>query len=224
MFIQRSSTFRLLVWGLSNMAFQPVPDTARVAVIHSNGALPDQIVNVFYFRRAGQWSLPEIEDLAVAFRDLWIQNILPEIASQTLLRRIEVRGERAQVDVSYQLPVTPAVPGGRGGDPLPPQIAFCVTHLTGLTGRSRRGRTYFGMFTEANVSNGFLEQTLVNNLVNGLFAIRSALQNDGWTHVVVSRFENKQRLPVANTYPVVGYRAYDGVLDTQRRRAIGRGS
>jgi len=206
------------------MAFQPVPDVARVAVIHSNGSLPDQIVNVFYFRRTGQWGLPEIEDLATVFRTLWVQNILPEISNQTLLRRIEVRGERAQVDVSYQLPVVPAVPGGRGGQPLPPQIALCITHLTGLTGRSRRGRTYFGMFSEENSVNGFLEQALVDGLVNGLNTIRTNLADEGWIHVVVSRVENKQRLPVAATYPVIGYRAYDGVLDTQRRRAIGRGS
>jgi len=206
------------------MAFQPVPDTARIAVVHSNGALPDQIVNVFYVRRSGQWGLPEIEDLAVVMRDLWVQNILPSLSSQTLLRRIEVRGERAQTDVSYQLPVIPAVSGGRGDQPVPPQVAFCVTHLTGLTGRSRRGRTYFGILSEADVANGYLAQTAIDNLVNGLFAIRAALANEQWLHVVVSRIENKQRLPVAVTYPVIGYRAYDGILDTQRRRAIGRGS
>jgi len=206
------------------MAFQPVPDVARVAVVHSNGSLPDQIVNVFYFRRSGQWGLPDIEQLADTFRALWVQNILPQISSQTRLRRVEVRGERAQVDVSYQLPVVPSVAGGRGGDPLPPQVAFCVTHLTGLTGRSRRGRTYFGMFSEENVSNGFLQQQLVDGLVNGLNAIRTNLSSGGWVHVVVSRVENKQRLPVANTYEVIGYRAFDGVVDTQRRRAIGRGS
>jgi len=206
------------------MAFQPVPDTARVAVVHSNGSLPDQIVNVFYFRRTGQWGLPEIEDLASAFRTLWVQNIMNQLSTQTLLRRVEVRGERAQVDVSYQLPIVPAIGGTRGGDPLPPQISFCVTHLTGLTGRSRRGRTYFGMFSELNASNGFLEQALVDGLVNGLNTIRTSLADEGWIHVVVSRVENRQRLPVANTYAVIGYRAFDGVLDTQRRRAIGRGS
>jgi len=206
------------------MAFQSVPDVARVAVVHSNGALPDQIVNVFYFRRSGQWGLPDIEQLADAFRTLWVQNIMNQLSTQTLLRRIEVRGERAQVDVSYQLPVVPAVGGTRGGDPLPPQIALCVTHLTGLTGRSRRGRTYFGMFSEQNASNGFLDQTLVNGLVSGLGTIRTNLADQGWIHVVVSRVENRQRLPVAATYNVIGYRAYDGVFDTQRRRAIGRGS
>jgi len=206
------------------MAFQPVPDVARVAVIHSNGSLPDQIVNVFYFRRSGQWGLPEIEDLAAVFRTLWVQNIMPHLSEQTLLRRIEVRGERAQVDVSYQLAIVPVVSGGRGGDPLPPQVAFCVTHLTGLTGRSRRGRTYFGILSEVFASNGFLSQIIIDGLLNGLNAIRTNLANEGWVHVVVSRIENRQRLPVANTYAVIGYRAYDGVLDTQRRRAIGRGS
>jgi len=80
------------------------------------------------------------------------------------------------------------------------------------------------MFSEENVSNGFLQQQLVDGLVNGLNAIRTNLSSGGWVHVVVSRVENKQRLPVANTYEVIGYRAFDGVVDTQRRRAIGRGS
>jgi len=206
------------------MAFQPVPDVARVAIIHSNGSLPDQIVNVFYFRRTGQWGLPDIEQLADTFKTLWANNIMPSLASQTQLRRVEVRGERAQVDVSYQLAVVPVIAGGDNSDPLPPQVAFCITHITGLTGRSRRGRTYFGMFGEGSVSNGFLSQQRINALLNGLGNIRTTLADAGWVHVVVSRVENRQRLPVAATYPVIGYRSYDGVVDTQRRRAIGRGS
>jgi hypothetical protein len=45
----------------------------------------------------------------------------------------------------------------------------------------------------------------------------------GWEHVVVSRVFNKVRRAEGVTIPVVGYRYYDLVLDTQRSRQRGRG-
>jgi hypothetical protein len=54
--------------------------------------------------------------------------------------------------------------------------------------------------------------------------VRTVMANAGWTHVVVSRVRNKTRLPVAVTVPVIGYKYTDRVVDTQRRRQVGRGS
>jgi len=41
---------------------------------------------------------------------------------------------------------------------------------------------------------------------------------------VVSRVRNKVRLPVAVTVDVIGYKYTDQIVDTQRRRQVGRGS
>jgi hypothetical protein len=96
--------------------------------------------------------------------------------------------------------------------------------LTGLVGRSNRGRTYFGYIAEADNNNGLLAVARANGLRNGLSAVRTLMANAGWTHVVVSRVRNKTRLNVAVTVPVIGYKYTDLIIDTQRRRRLNLGS
>lgn len=205
------------------MAFQPVPDVARFAVVMDDSAA-DQFVNVFYFRRTGQWGLPELVQGATALAQVWTNDVLPLLMRFTRFVRVEARGERSQTDVSYQLvPANPPV-SNRAGDGLPYHVAFCVTHLTGLTGRYNRGRTYFGPLSENDQNFGLLAAGVANGFVAALNSIRSQMANQGWEHVVVSRVFNKARRTEGVATTVIGYRYYDLVLDTQRSRQRGRGT
>ena len=205
------------------MAFQPVPNVARFAVVMDDSAA-DQFVNVFYFRRTGQWGLPELEQGATALAQVWINDVLPLLMRFTRFVRVEARGERSQTDVSYQLvPANPPV-SNRSGDGLPYHVAFCVTHLTGLTGRYNRGRTYFGPLSENDQNFGILAVGVANAFVASLNSIRSQMANQGWEHVVVSRVFNRARRTEGVATTVIGYRYYDLVLDTQRSRQRGRGT
>jgi len=205
------------------MAFQPVPDVARFAVVMDDSAA-DQFVNVFYFRRSGPWGRPELEQGAATLATVWINDVLPLLMRFTRFIRIEARGERSQTDVSYQfVPASPPV-SNRAGDGLPYSVAFCVTHLTGLTGRYNRGRTYFGPLSENDQNFNLLNASVANAFVGALNTVRSQMANQGWEHVVVSRFFNKVRRAEGVATPVIGYRYYDLVLDTQRSRQRGRGS
>jgi len=205
------------------MAFQPVPDTARFAVVHQSG-VGDSVVNVLYFRRSGSWGLQELQEAAEELSTIWVSAVMPSLSVETSLRRIQSRGERVQDDVSFEYVLSTPVAGGRSGQAVPFQCAFCVTHLTGLAGRSNRGRTYFGYLAEADNNNGLLDVGIANALRNALSSIRTVMDNLGWTHVVVSRVRNKTRLPVAATTPVIGYKYTDLIIDTQRRRRLNLGS
>jgi hypothetical protein len=183
----------------------------------------DLFVNVLYFRRTGSWGLPELQAGATTLATAWVNDVLPLLMQFTRFIRVEARGERAQTDVSFQLvPATPPV-STRAGDGLPYHVAFCVTHLTGFTGRANRGRTYFGPLSEGDQQYSLLNQSVANAFVASLESIRSLMAAQGWEHVVVSRFLNKVRRAQGATIPVIGYRYYDLVLDTQRRRQRGRG-
>lgn len=205
------------------MAFQPVPRTAKFAIVHS---IPpgDEIVNVLYFTRVGDWGVPDLAQACTALAQAWINDVMIHLSESMRFIRIESRGERAQNDVSFEFVLPSPVQGGRGGDWLPPQVAFCVTHLTGFTGRSNRGRTYFGVLSEADVSGGFIAVARANGLRSGLESVRNIMSNLGWFHVVVSRVRNRVRLQEAITTEVIGYKYTDLIVDTQRRRAVGRGS
>lgn len=199
------------------MAFQPVPDTARFAVVHDDTASLIAI-NVLYFRNTTQWGLPELIQACNTLKDAWVAQVLPLMTIGGRLLRVEARGERAQTDVSYQLALTPAPVGSINSDSLPHQCAFCVTHLSGFTGRSARGRTYFGYIPESNQSSGLLPASVVAQYIGALDYIRTQMDAIGWKHVIVSRFSNKTKRPVAETLEVIGYRARDNEIDTQRRR------
>jgi len=205
------------------MTFQPVPNVARFALVHKSG-LGEDIINVLYFRRTGTWSLPDLQNAAQELALVWVNDVMPHLNQATRFVRVQARGERVQDDVSFELVLPAPALGQRGGEALPPQCAFCITHLTGLIGRFNRGRTYFGILSEEDASGGFFSEVRAIGLRNGLVSVRNIMGNAGWEHVVVSRVRNRARLPVAITVPVIGYRYTDLIIDTQRRRQVGRGS
>jgi len=205
------------------MAFQPVPDTARFALVHQSG-VGDAVVNVLYFSRTGQWGLPELQAAAQALATVWVNDVMIHLSAETRFQRVQVRGERGQNDVAFEYVLPSPVTGSRPEVSVPFQCAFCVTHLTGLAGRSNRGRTYFGYISEADNNNGLLATARANGLRDGLVSVRNVMANIGWTHVVVSRVRNRVRLPVAVTVPVIGYKYTDLIIDTQRRRRLNLGA
>ena len=203
------------------MAFVPVPETAKVAVVHSRAG--ETMVNVFYFRRAGSWGITELQQLANTVRNSWIAAPMSFLNQSVQFLRVEARGMRAQADITTTAIPASAVFGGNTNPPLPGNVAFCVTHVTGLTGRSNRGRTYFGGISQPQVSGDTLLQQTADSFVNALEALRQAADNEGWTHVVVSLYNNRQPRTTGVTIPVTGYRYADRTLDSQRRRLRGRG-
>jgi hypothetical protein len=205
------------------MAFQPVPDTARFAIVHQSST-GDDVINVLYFRRQGAWGLQELSAAAQTLATVWTNDVMPHLSFGTYLHRVQARGERVVDDVSFEFALSSPVAGGRTGDPLPYQCSFCVTHLTGLVGRYNRGRTYFGYLSEIDVGSGLISVARANGLRDGLGSVRNIMSNSGWTHVVVSRVRNRVRLPTAVTVDVIGYKYTDLLVDTQRRRVLGRGS
>lgn len=199
------------------MTFQPVPDTARFALVH-DGTDALLAINVLYFKNTTQWGLPELITACNTLKDAWVAQVMPLMVQGARFLRVEARGERAQTDVSYQLALNPPAGGQINSDSLPFQCAFCVTHLSGFTGRSARGRTYFPYVAETNQNAGILNPGVADQYVGALDYIRTQMDAIGWQHVIVSRYANKQKRATAETLAVIGYRARDTEIDTQRRR------
>lgn len=173
------------------MQFQPVPSTAKVAVITSNGI--STFVNTFHFRNPNQWGLSDLESLLQVVAASWVNDFMTSISSAIVFLRTEGRGLRAQTDVAAEFVLPTPVSGSRPGDPLPSNVSFAVTHLTGFSGRSYRGRTFFAGLSESDVSGDLLSVGRADAFKNALGSLLNLTALAGWTMVVVSRFENKVR-------------------------------
>jgi len=109
-------------------------------------------------------------------------------------------------------------PGTAAGELDPANAALVISWKTGFVGRSYRGRTYHGGFTE-NQSQG---STALSSLVTGVGALASALLIYAGTgavpmHLVVA---SRHLLTLTDvTTPIV-----NAFIDSQRTRLIGRGS
>ena len=204
------------------MAFQAAPDCAKVALVHAH--ITNQLVNIFHFKRSGQWGIPELESLLNAVATSWVNDVMPHLSSPTLFLRAEGRGLRGQNDVSSELVAAQPVNGGRPGEGLPGNVCFVITHLTGLTGRTNRGRSYLGGLAKSDVINDQISSVRANALRDGLGSVRSQASQAGWTMVVLSRAFNKQIRPQALPIEVIGFRYRDLTVDSQRRRLTGRGA
>jgi hypothetical protein len=112
-----------------------------------------------------------------------------------------------------------AVPGTATGDPLPPQIAQCVTLRTASAGKSFRGRIYLPGYTEAaSDTSGQVSVAARTAAAAFVNAINSALNGSAMALAVMSR-PNSATGKVGFSTTVTLVQLRDAIWDTQRRRA-----
>jgi len=118
--------------------------------------------------------------------------------------------------------ITHAVAGISGGDPLPANMALCVSLRTASRGPGARGRVYTGPHIESdNDSSGNPSAALVSTLALQWTAHLAALVGTGVSLVVVSAWEVVNDVLVPRATPVardVTSISVDSRWDTQRRR------
>lgn len=145
--------------------------------------------NVVHARKGGATTVTQALANAVgsAIKSAWSTNIGPLAYPGTGLIRVGVRDLTAPNQPEYL--DTGAIAAGTGtGDPLPANVASCVTLRTAMTGKSKRGRVYIGGFTEAqNDAAGNTATTAANAAVSFVQAVSAALLAQGLTFAILSR-------------------------------------
>ena len=203
------------------MPFVPVPNTAKFSVVFDRGT--EAMVNVFHFDRTGTWGLSELTSGAQTVLDWARTSLMPLLHNHVILNRVEARGLRAQEDVTVVVRPATAVTGGRALDLTPGNVAFAVTHVTGFTGRSARGRTFFGGLSEQDVVGDRIVIGHANALTATLITLLNVMLSSNWRMVVVSYRTNRQARTQGFVYPIQSFKYTDTILDSQRRRLPGRG-
>lgn len=204
------------------MAFIPVTNTLEVAIQATLAG--EQCVNTFQFRRDVTWGAVDAEALCNDIASLWETFTETWLYATYVFSGVAYRGLRTASDITGVVAVAP-VTGGAGAPSLPNNVAISIARVTGLAGRSFRGRVYIPVTAAENLATtNTISPTFGTACIALLNAVRDAGDADDWTHVVVSKQTGGAPRVTGVTTPITNYSIRDYVTDSMRRRLPGRGA
>lgn len=204
------------------MAFIPVPATAEF-VLSFTGPNGNIMKNVLNIREATlvDWTptlLQGVIDLLQSWHsttaDTWQSN---QVALTNIL------GRDLSAPDSYVVEENMNQAGASATPVLPANVTFCVKALTGFAGRSFRGRLYWIGLYEGGVAGDFVADVTATGIVAAMNTLRTQLNTQGMTPVVVSRVSNGVPRVTGVATDIISYSKTDNRVDTQRRRLVGEG-
>jgi len=204
------------------MPFVPAPNCAE-AVINWSG--PGGLyANVLNFKFATAYDQGDIDALALAVDQAVGGAMLPVVGTVVTYVNTTVRGLTSSVDLEGVADVESAA-GSASGTSMPPNVTYCLSLRTGLTGRSARGRFYtVGVTSSHLASAAAVSTTYRDNWIAALESVASQAGDDGWQWGVLSRQNNNVVLSTAVFREITDIIGVDLNLDSMRRRLSGRGT
>jgi len=204
------------------MAFIPTLNTVKVCLRYStNGEVACNIYNVDV---GAEPTVAIMTTVAQVFK-LWFDTHLAPIThSGTSLQAIEVTDISSESDDGIIYTTGLPSPGTSSGDPLPNNVTVATKLLSGLTGRSRRGRKFFVGMSDNNITadRQHISGAMQTALQTAFTELLDAITAESWTWVVTSLVSGGvPRVAGLNTAIIAV--ATNLVLDSMRRRLPERG-
>lgn len=198
------------------MPFIPATDGYRAAVTYENTA-GNQAVNVFWFRDAGGGDETTRAGVLTSIMADWLQTHWASVANiDWTAVNAEARGWSQEVAGYDVQPLD--IPGTLTGEPLPSEVTIAISHRTGLTGRSMRGRTYHVGIGESNTTGDYISDGYRINLINAYAALISMAMVFDFTWVVASFVTNGAPRVGAVLTPITQVVIVDTIVDSMRKR------
>lgn len=186
----------------------------------------EQIVsNVFHVESGGDWTTAALELLADTLVTWAVTELIPNMASTVTLEHVEAKDIGGEAGEAVVVPCIGTCSGnGTNGPALPNNVTVAVKWLTGLSGRSFRGRTYHIGLTENQVTDNELVPIFDATLSDAYLALLDAIAaaDPTWEMVVASFVADGVPRVTGVTTPILDSQI-DPVVDSQRRRLPGRG-
>lgn len=196
--------------------FIPFVDCCEAAIEFSLDGVPCVVTMGFRHTVSAAYSVSDLGVLATAIDVHYVTPLAARQEGVVVYRNIHLRDLDAVDGAVFDLPL--AVPGGGLGTAVPNQVAMTVTFLTGVAGRSFRGRNYVAGLPAGTLADQRTWDTGETGAIQAIYeGFDGALPAADSEHVVLSRqaLGNPRETGVAT--PVIGYRANPQVY-TQRRR------
>ena len=203
------------------MTFVPFPNTFKVEMVFTQAG---QIVQNVYHVRNTEFVTPgSLINIAEVFKDWWDVELQTLVSNKVTLNSIKVTSLATATALGIEY-VT-GLPLAALGSPnaLPNNATVAVKWVTGVRGRSHRGRTYHIGLSTIQVSESTLNevsQTALQTAYNTLITMAS---DADLPLVVASKISNGVLREVGEITFITGC-SINRTLDSQRRRLPERGT
>lgn len=197
--------------------FIPVALTAKVTMTY---LLDGQTVeNVYHVKGSSEWDATTLDALTTAFEN-W------ETTHGTVMRGtdailISVTAEALFIEDGPVFFSTVSISGILTNDLLPNNVTIAIKWVTGIRGRSFRGRTYhIGVTNDMVTTSGpnHINGAWVTGLLNHYGALLLVTYPNSGQLCVVSYAHDCTWRSAGVATPIIAARLTDTVLDSQRRR------
>lgn len=198
--------------------FVPNPNVLEVAVNQRLFNRP--ITNVLYWDLEYVPTAGDVHEVADAFANAWGEHMLPLLVDQLFTVGVRVRSlaSQASPQVEYQYPVP--LGGHKALGVMSANNAVCLTHRTGLPGRSYRGRTYISGVPSAGLNGNYVAASWAEPLPGAFMGmVGSVTASVGGFHVVYSRRAGGAWRVTGLATPVIQTVLRNLKVDSQRRRS-----
>lgn len=196
--------------------FIPFADCCEAVIQFLLDGVPGLISLGFHHTVAAAYSVTNLADLATAIHTGLIVPLKARQTGQVKYTNIHLRDLDTVTGAVFDQPLTDV--GTATGDNLPNQVAMTVTFLTGVAGRSYRGRNYVPALPAASTLTDRTWDPAVIAAVQAAYeTFDLALPAADSEHVVLSRANGGAPRMAGVATRVIGYRANTQIF-TQRRR------
>lgn len=183
-----------------------------------------EINNTLYFKYTTTVTLAELTQLATDLRSYWETIALPQLPTAYEFLGVKAVDLTTQTSEVAEIEATTLNNGTLAGVALPNHNSFTITFNTANRGRSYRGRNFWPLLIEADVTNNELSEARATNIRGVYSAMVGADElSSGWTWGVFSRTQNKVQLINGVFTPIQSCKYTDRIVDSQRRRLPKRG-
>lgn len=204
------------------MAFIPTTNCAKVAIEYLWEG--QNCVMTLWFTRSFQPDQAALDALAQYIGTNFVNMLIPSQASNCTFERCTATRQESANDIQGVFIPSVPVPGTGGLVSVPLNCSWVFTHVTTLRGRSFRGRTYPPGLTETILTSaGQGDSIILGGIAAGYLQWLITNPPPAWVWSVVSHFADHLPRAAGLATPIIQV-AFDTLLDSQRRRLMGRGS
>jgi hypothetical protein len=198
------------------MPFQAIPNGVKIEFNATQNTVP--IVNIYHCTLAASPTDADLEDIAQASIDWWRDDVQGGLHQSYVLNTVITTDMSVENGHQHVENLVADNTGAVATAAAAANAALCLSWRTANTGRSFRGRTYFGGLPQAAFTNAqTLDSSYVSGFVTAGFNLIAALEAVGATLVVVSRIANGVARITALATEIISIIG-DTKGDSQRRR------